>query len=273
MRLAAVAMLALATVAAGCGGGGESGGTRQDEKKPAPPEPPKPEAVLGHYLCYNIFPSEGFRPPAKKIEVTDQFEREVAVKIRARGVLCNPATKNGKKPPFHDAHLVCYELRSAGTPVFRVRVSNQFDPAIEAKQEYDVAIRRELCVPSGKAFGVDKPPGIPGDVDHFVCYEAALPDLKILVKVSDQFREKPEKASITRIERHCNPVDKAIDGEQRAKRKHPDAHLVCYYADLLSKDFVNVTILNQFETARISVDEDPRWLCLPSTKKVVPKPG
>jgi hypothetical protein len=276
----AVAALLL-ILAAGCGGSGGSTTTTPKSSEPVTPPPPaaNPEAVLDHYLCYGIFrkePNDDFKLPNKKIELTDQFAEKATVKIRERAYLCNPVTKNHKKPPFPQAHLVCYALRSSTSPIVRVRISNQFDPAVKGKQEYQVKLRRELCVPSGKTTDLEATPPIPQDVDHFVCYSAAFTGLHTTVKLSDQFVKEPTTSAIRELTTHCNPTDKLIDSEEKATRKHPEAHLPCYRAnlDLPVKDPESVKIANQFETAIILVSVDsPERLCVPSTKAMIPNPN
>lgn len=112
--------------------------TVEAQTEPGPFDP-----LTNHYKCYDIFESTPFEP--LEVRLRDQFGLTRDKVLRPR-LLCNPVSKNNEPIPHPEFHLVCYEiLESADTPVFKVRVRNQF-----GEQTLKVQRPELLCLPSSK---------------------------------------------------------------------------------------------------------------------------
>jgi hypothetical protein len=235
--------------------------------------PVNPETVLNHYLCYPI-DNDGFRPP-HGVEAADQFLNDLKrpITILRRDSLWIPVTKNHKKHPFPEAHLVCYVAEEPKSIRKWVRMSNQFDfetPYGEQNMEAQKLIG--LCVPTGKSLKLDdRPPPIPDNVSHFLCYSTQGVLNTFPVNLDDQIYTTPTKFTVRPPDRLCNPADKFVDGKP-SPRQNNDAHLVCYpVTPPPGFKAQKVLIHNQFETARVTI-EQPNRLCVPSLKQLLPGP-
>src|SRR5215469_5672291 len=137
--------------------------------------PVNPETVLNHYLCYPI-DNEEFRPP-HGLQVADQFLNGLKrpIKVFRRDSIWMPVKKNHKAPRFPEAHLVCYVVEEPKSLRKWVRMFNQFDfETPKGKQNMEAQLLVGLCLPTGKTLKLDdRPPPIPENVDHFLCYSTA----------------------------------------------------------------------------------------------------
>lgn len=260
--------IAIASLAFGC--------------KPRPPD--KPEDLLDHFVCYT-FKDKKIEPP-NGISLLDQFyDKPQPTTVITREFLCNPAAKKhkaGDKFPelkHPEAHLVCYKIEDR-TISLTLKVTNQVDTNPQIMQTLR---ERYLCLPSGKQLVPDpnkppqNPPPIPGNgiLDHFKCYDVTAknyPDKYYEWK--DEFGETVFRNDI-RAEIACNPVEKHRAGKDPTPRTNPSAHLVCYSLFKLERFDRTVKIANQFEPAPkpndlLSVSVVPRYICMPSTKQIVP---
>jgi hypothetical protein len=244
----------------------------------------KPEDVLDHFVCYT-FKDKKIEAPTG-IALLDQFyEKPQPTRVITRELLCNPVAKKHKaneeypKLKHPEAHLVCYRIEER-TISLSLKVVNQVDPE---PQNIDVIREHYLCLPSGKQLVRDpkkppqKPPPIPGNaiLDHFKCYDAATEkSFKKDYEWKDQFGDFSFHNEI-RAELACNPVEKLRTGRKPTPKTNPSAHLVCYSLFKLEKFDRTVKIANQFEPAPkpndlLSVNSVPRYICMPSTKEIIP---
>ena len=281
MALKAMAAALISSLAYGCA-----------QPAPAPPQPVaakpvkpiavkpanNPEDVLDHFVCYT-FKQKTFTAPGG-IALSDQFyELEQKTTVLTRELLCNPASKkHNPSDPFPDekhadAHLVCYKTEGPNAGL-QVKISNQ----IQTNAVMPVGRERYLCLPSGKQYvrrgqkPPERPPSIPanGILDHFKCYDLAgktIPNKYFNWK--DEFTETVFKHDIA-AELICNPTEKHREGEKPVPPSFSFAHLVCYSLFTLERFGRDVKIANQFETPAqlLTVNEVPRFLCVPSTKEI-----
>jgi hypothetical protein len=114
------------------------------------PPPPDDNVInINHYKCYKVKVTHGTPKFPKGVQavVTDQFNSPPKTFLVTKPRhLCNPVNKNSEGVKDPSAHLVCYQVRSAGGQPKHVRRSlftnNQLGPgAMFTIKE------RELCVP------------------------------------------------------------------------------------------------------------------------------
>lgn len=116
-------------------------------------------------------------------------------------------------------------------------------------------------------------------VDHFKCYAAAqVAPFKYqapAVRLDDQFGKAFHATQP--VQSLCNPVDKKISvpgGVIDTPIQHPDLHLVCYgitsQPTTAPPPSINISITNQFGTARLTLKRPARRLCVPSFKSLTP---
>ncbi len=111
----------------------------------------------------------------------------------------------------------------------------------------------------------------PEPMDHFQCYTAKTPKGEIKfapidVNLVDQFGET-NKALLKPV-MLCVPVDKNGEGIQ-----DPVSHLTCYKSEVFDEDAaefepLDVAVNDQFGELILTV-EDPKFVCVPSTKEVL----
>lgn len=135
-----------------------------------------------------------------------------------------------------------------------------------------LAILVGLPATAVNAGGVIQPPGL----DHLNCY-VALPitgdpyefPRGRRVELTDQFGVRRMVVAQT-PNRLCNPVNKILPVGQQFPPANPDAHLVCF--KVKEPAFVprDVTVQNQFGSARLTVLSTVQ-LCAPSWKQLNPE--
>jgi len=217
---------------------------------------------LDHFKCYLSaeIPSAAGVFPGTEVFLQDQFTPAGVLipSFAYRPVrFCNPVKKtlpDGTVTPVSDfnAHLTLYTLASSVLhPSRRVVISNQF-----GQKRLMTTQPIALLVPTAKN---TQPP--PEDLDHFECYRATGPTLRVKPQLSDQFQDTTNR--VVRPIALCNPVTKR-HGDIVTPIKHPDDHLVCY--SITPVDFSGqAQIRNQFQAAVFGI-KAADILCVPSKK-------
>lgn len=244
------------------------------------PAPTKPRPV-DHQLCYSTARGKYTIPTA--IELFNQFSPHGFVpRIHpVPAIHCNPVektvvTSTGKlifpiKNPA--AHLLCFRMAAAKPqPTPDVIVTNQFGSAELIPSQPNL-----LCLPSWK--GLNGPPRMrvpqPPGLSHFTCYPVKLapgsngyqPPPAVLLR--DEFAGKagPVQVQVGAPQELCLPTAKAV-GTKVTKIVNNAAHLLCFGVTPTPIK-PRVWDQNQFGTSALRILRT-RWLCLPSTKVVVP---
>ena len=94
--------------------------------------------------------------------------------------------------------------------------------------------------------------------DHYKCYKSHAPFQQRTVNLSDQFG--PSTATVVRVERFCNPVDKNNEGIN-----DPTAHLNCYRIREPRGPSRDVVVNNQFGELQLTTTRT-HSLCVPAIK-------
>jgi hypothetical protein len=263
--------LALAAAVVTLSAGGTVAGVAAASAAPHRVPPP-----VDHQLCYGAS-STGFRIPAG-IRLVDQFSPNGFVPAIAHKVVlhCNPTVKilpTGKVVPITNpnAHLACYQITvPTPQPTPAVVVTNQFGTAALIPSQPNM-----LCVPSWKSLTgpPGKTPNTPPGLNHFTCYPVKLapgssPYNPPPVMLRDEFARAPVKAQAARIPAElCLPTVKILPSGKVFPIINPTLHLLCFPVTptpIISKVFDE----NQFGTRTIIISPT-RWLCVPSTKRVI----
>jgi hypothetical protein len=113
---------------------------------PAPPAPDENAISVNHYKCYKAKATTPFTPV--QVSVSDQFTAPKLFDLRKVRHLCTPVDKNSEGVKNSDAHLVCYQAKSASGQPKHVRqtgvqTNDQFGPLVLGTVK-----ERELCIPS-----------------------------------------------------------------------------------------------------------------------------
>jgi hypothetical protein len=165
------------------------------------------------------------------------------------------------------AHLVCYKITEPTQPTPTVDVKNQFGTARLVPRQPNL-----LCLPSWKSLvGVPQttkpqPPGL----SHFTCYPVSVKSgayhpPAILLK--DEFTSQPVSATVNPIPAElCLPTEKIV-GTHHFPILDPITHLLCF--PVTPTPIKPAWYKNQFGFGSLSIHQT-NWLCLPSTKTVVP---
>jgi hypothetical protein len=234
-------------------------------------------AKLDHQLCYT---ATGQIKVPNNVKLINQFvPKGFAVKIGKIAVHCNPVTKilpTGASFPAANprAHLLCLTISAARQASKQVIVTNQFgsDGLITGQPNL-------LCLPSWKSLtgppkqSAPQPPGL----SHFTCYPVKLPagtagyQPPNPIMLKDEFAPKPVQVRVSPVPQElCLPTEKII-GNHDFKIVNPVTHLLCF--PVTKTPIVpRIWDQNQFGTAELAV-HTTKWLCLPSTKRVVLTPG
>jgi hypothetical protein len=225
--------------------------------------------VVDDFKCYETS-QFGARFDARRVVLTDQFGTQ-RVNVVRPDAFCNPADRDGEGIGDPSVHLTCYKIRDVRKDEFpafmrqRVEASDQFGA-------HTLLLRkiRSLCLPSSKSPAGEIPGPPPTSLDHFKCYTTRQLGTKFdsrQVILTDQFNT--ERVNVVRPEAFCTPVDK--NGEGIAD---PSVHLTCYkIRDVRGDEFPRfserrIAEGDQFGTRSLRVEE-PRALCLPSSKTVL----
>lgn len=236
---------------------------------------------IDHQLCYVAARGKYRIPPA--VELFNQFSPHGFIpRINpVAAIHCNPVVKilppTGQKFPIRNpaAHLLCFHMAVAKPqPVPKVIVTNQFGSAELIPSQPNL-----LCLPSWK--GLTAPPNQklpqPPGLSHFTCYPVKqVPGSKgysppPAVLLQDEF----SAAAATQVQvspipqELCLPTLKTV-GTKVTKIVNAAAHLLCFGVSR-TPTRPGVWDQNQFGTRKIAIIRT-RWLCLPSTKVVVPPP-
>jgi hypothetical protein len=244
------------------------------------PAATKPRPV-DHQLCYAAAHAR-YKIPAG-IELFNQFSPHGFVpRINpVPAIHCNPVKKiivnpaGNKVFPIRNpaAHLLCFHMAAAKPqPTPSVIVTNQFGSAELIPSQPNL-----LCLPSWKSLTgppnqkLPQPPGL----SHFTCYPVKLapgskgyqPPPAILLQ--DEFAGKgPTQVQVSAIPQElCLPTAKTV-GTKVTKIVNSAAHLLCFGVTPTPIK-PKVWDQNQFGTSAMRIVRT-RWLCLPSTKVVVP---
>jgi len=269
---ASAVKLAIAGAVVALGAAGTVAGGAAASASPHVAAPPP----VDHQLCYAAS-STAFRIPAG-IRLINQFSPNGFVpKIAPKAVLhCNPTVKilpTGKVFPITNpnAHLACYTITPpGGQPTPTVAVANQFGTATLIPSQPNL-----LCVPSWKSLTgpPGKTPRTPPGLNHFTCYPVKLapgsnPYNPPPVMLQDEFAAAPVQAQVARVPAElCLPTTKILPTGKTFKIINPAMHLLCFPVTptpIISAVFDE----NQFGTRKIAISRT-RWLCAPSTKRVV----
>jgi hypothetical protein len=240
---------------------------------------------VDHQLCYTAT-GKFAQPAGSKVRLFNQFTPNgfSPVLQTALALHCNPVTKIVKdasgaqkvyKPTNPRAHLACLPFTlPAGTttPTPKVLVTNQFGSAVLYLGQPNL-----LCLPSWKS--MTGPPNLkpttPPGLNHFSCYPVkdTTGSYKIppSVLLRDQFASGPVKVQVYPIPKElCLPTKKVITTKAGTKSYpiiDPATHLLCFVGP---KTPIKPKVWdeNQFGTSVVYI-KATKWLCLPSTKKVL----
>jgi hypothetical protein len=262
--------LALATTVALLGAGGAATGVAAAASPHAAHAAKAPP--VDHQLCYQV-KGTGFKIPPQVVLKNQFSPKGFKVKIGKAVLHCNPVKKilpTGKAFPITNprAHLACLTITAAKQPTPAVIVTNQFGKARLLLGQPNL-----LCLPSWKSLTGpprQKKPQPPG-LSHFTCYPV-LPGsgsyAPPAIKLKDQFAAKPVSVQVKSTAAElCLPTEKIV-GKRHFKIVNASQHLLCFP---VTKTPIKPRVWdqNQFGTAKLAVQRT-RWLCLPSTKQVLP---
>lgn len=241
---------------------------------------------VDHQLCYTVSAGKFAQPAGSKVTLIDQFSPNGFTPIlqTALALHCNPVTKiiqstSGNKvfkPTNPRAHLACLPFtlpQGTKVPTPKVSVHNQFGTATLYLKQPNL-----LCLPSWKS--LNGPPNLkpttPPGLNHFTCYPVADTNgsykIPPAVLLQDEFAGNPVKVSVRAIPAElCLPTKKVITtaaGSTSYPMVDPATHLLCF---AVTKTPIKPKVWdeNQFGTSVVLISAT-KWLCLPSTKKVVP---
>jgi len=229
---------------------------------------------VDHQLCYTV--AGKYKVPPN-IELKNQFSpKGFKARVSPAAVIhCNPVIKTlptgqvfGVTNPR--AHLLCYKMAAAKQPTPTVVVNNQFGSATLIPGQPNL-----LCLPSWKSLkgppkqSAPQPPGL----SHFTCYPVTLPagtggyQPPNPITLRDEFAPKPVQVQVSPVPQElCLPTEKII-GHTDSKIVNAITHLLCF--PVTKTPIVpRIWDQNQFGTAKLAV-RTTKWLCVPSTKRVV----
>jgi hypothetical protein len=232
---------------------------------------------VDHQLCYTATGQYKIPP---NIELINQFSpKGFKPKVGPVAIHCNPVVKTlptgqvfGVTNPA--AHLLCFGMSAAKQPTPEVVVANQFGSATLIPGQPNL-----LCLPSWKSLKgppnqkAPQPPGL----SHFTCYPVKVlpgtagyqPPNPITLK--DEFAPKPVQVQVSPIPQElCLPTTKIV-GNTTFKMVNPITHLLCFPVITKTPIISPIWDQNQFGTSELAVHAT-KWLCLPSTKRVVITP-
>ena len=231
---------------------------------------------VDHQLCYGAS-STAFKIPGG-VRLINQFSPNGFVPaINPKPALhCNPTVKilpTGQvfKITNPNAHLVCFSIKPPSTQLTpTVSVTNQFGTATLIPSQPNL-----LCVPSWKSLTgpPGKTPTTPPGLNHFTCYPVKLaPGSKPYnpppVMLQDEFAKAPVNARVSPVPAElCLPTEKILRSGKVFRIINPTLHLLCFPVTptpIISPVFDE----NQFGTRKVAISQT-RWLCVPSTKKLV----
>lgn len=229
--------------------------------------------AVSHHLCYA---ASGKYPIPRGVELFNQFEpRGFVPRIGAVALHCNPVQKilasTGQSFPIVNpaAHLLCFQMAAARQPEREVQVTNQFGTGVLITGQPNL-----LCLPSWK--GLAKRPDMkapqPPGLSHFTCYQvqevagaAGYTVPPLLLK--DEFAVKPVPVKVSATPQElCLPTKKVV-GKKVFPIVNAATHLLCFPVSP-TPIITPVFDQNQFGTEPVKVLRS-RWLCLPSTKKIL----
>ena len=232
-----------------------------------------PFVPAAHFLGYDVEVGDEDDTSADEggihVALADQFlEGEFTVNAEPK-MLFNPVNKNDEGLTDTDTHLLRYDIvEGQKIKVIGNKVKNQF-----GEVTVDVQGPNFLLVPSSKAIQGEPLPELPGDVDHFLCYETR--PAKGSVTLEDQFQKAEFAVKFGKYGKYlCNPVEKTVTDEGGTTAttgiQNENIHLMCFE---VQGPGVAVTVQtdNQFGPETLEVDE-PELLCLPSEKKDIGPP-
>jgi len=230
---------------------------------------------VDHHLCYTVTGGKYKIPP--NIVLKNQFSpKGFKARVGNAVIHCNPVIKTlptgqvfGVTNPR--AHLLCFKMAAAKQPTPEVVVTNQFGSATLLPGQPNL-----LCLPSWKSLtgppkqSAPQPPGL----SHFTCYPVKLPPGTAgyqppnPIMLKDEFAPKPVQVQVSPIPQElCLPTEKIIGTSTDSKIVNPITHLLCF--PVTKTPIVpRIWDQNQFGTSALSV-RATKWLCLPSTKRVV----
>lgn len=233
---------------------------------------------VDHHLCYV---AKATFPIPAGVELFNQFApRGFRPKIGAVAFHCNPVVKIIANPVGNQvfpitnpaAHLLCFRMAAARQAAHEVQVTNQFGAGLLITGQPNL-----LCLPSWK--GIKKQPNMkvpqPPGLSHFTCYPVKEvagtttgykpPPLML----QDQFAPKAVPAQVNPVPQElCLPTKKVI-GKKVFPIVNAVAHLLCFHVSVSPTPIISSVIdQNQFGTGSVTIVRT-RWLCLPSTKKVI----
>jgi len=247
----------------------------------------KPTYKVDHQLCYTA--SGKFAPPTgSKVTLFNQFAPNGFTPVlKPYAVMhCNPVlkvikTSVGQKsyvPTNPRAHLACVPMSlPLGTTqkLPKVYVKNQFGAAVLYLSQPNL-----FCLPSWKS--LTGPPNLkpttPPGLNHFTCYPvkdfsngAYKPPGAVYLR--DEFSSTLVPVQVNPIPKElCLPTKKVIQSPGTGTKIYPIldpvTHLLCF--QVTKTPFKpKVWDENQFGTSVMTITAT-KWLCLPSTKKVLP---
>ncbi len=234
---------------------------------------------IDHQLCYTT--TSGKYPIPGNVTLADQFSpKGFRPKIGPVAIHCNPVVKTlesgGGTFPITNpaAHLLCFSISAAKQPTPEVVVTNQFGSAPLIPGQPNL-----LCLPSWKSLTgppKEKAPQPPG-LSHFTCYPVkSVPgtafNVPPAVLLQDEFSPKaPVTVKVVATPQElCLPTVKVVN-KTTTPIVNPVAHLLCFQVTR-TPIVPRVWDENQFGTSAIGIGQT-KWLCLPSTKRVVAATG
>jgi hypothetical protein len=228
-------------------------------------------APIDHQLCYT---AAAKFPPPPPVMLANQFSTKGFVpQIGAFAIHCNPVLKITPTAKFPirnpKAHLACWTITEPTQPTPLVQVANQFGSAVLQPGQPNL-----LCLPSWKSLTgpPNEPTPQPPGLSHFTCY----PILKTVsggykppaLRLKDEFTRTARTVKANPVPQElCLPTQKTVlSTGQVYKIVNPVWHLLCF---AVTKTPTHPAWdQNQFGTSALKIIMT-RWLCLPSTKKIV----
>ena len=81
-------------------------------------------ALTDHYKCYEVEKRAKHR--IDPVDLLDEFDEELDVKVRKPQIFCNPVVMNNKRDVVSpEAHLACYKIKSRQAKR-TIEIENQF---------------------------------------------------------------------------------------------------------------------------------------------------
>jgi hypothetical protein len=222
--------------------------------------------TIDHQLCY-VATANFPKPPT--VVLKNQFST-FTPKIGKVAYHCNPVVKTTPTATFPitnpNAHLLCWTITEPAQPTPTVQVANQFGAATLVPGQPNL-----LCLPTWKSLTGpphEKTPEPPG-LSHFTCYPVKVQSGAYkppAITLQDEFAPKPVPVKVNPVPQElCLPTQKTV-GTKVYKIVNPTMHLLCFAVS--ATPIEQPWDQNQFGTAKVRIIRT-RWLCLPSTKKIV----